>query len=162
MHVLTLDCSMKHGRSSQRFQQSRRRSTQLWYVECIPGKESAYLPPQIDCLSRGAAFDGAQQLIHEYESKHAPSLSMHSEYERALVRYTQISDDIPCLPSGTVVRRSKREEQSTSTNGVQSNEEVVPSIRSLNGARICPSRQRLRGIGRSRQSIGHSTRVAAK
>ena len=33
---------------------------------------------QIDCLSRGGAFDGAQQLIHEYEIRHPPSLPMNS------------------------------------------------------------------------------------
>jgi hypothetical protein len=34
---------------------------------------------KIDCLSRGAAFDEAHQLIRDYESQHAPSLAMHSK-----------------------------------------------------------------------------------
>ena len=35
---------------------------------------------QIDCLSRATAFDEARQLIRDYESRHPPSLVMHSEY----------------------------------------------------------------------------------
>ena len=63
--------------------------TEMVYTAMVSETSIRSIDPtdrQVDCCSRVAAFDEAKELLQQYEMKHSPSLSMHSESSSVLFR----------------------------------------------------------------------------